>query len=327
MLVCPGCRRLVRSSRLTALVADAEAAVARSDLSTAMGLYRDALTLLPPDTAQYQRLAQRISALGEKVDAGAPTLSGRAKPTGSNGRTWGFASLGVLLLSLLSKGKLLLYGLANAQVLLTMLLAASVYWAVWKWYFAAGLVACIYVHEMGHVFMLRRYGMKASAPMFIPGLGALIRLTQSPVDVREDARIGLAGPEWGLAASLAFLLAGVITNHLNGPGDACLAIAKVNAWINLFNLTPFWTLDGGRAFRAIAKPARALLIALITALYFTTGLLEEGHREGLLLLIAIAAILRLFERNTPTTTLKTALLRYALLATSLTALTLLPVRT
>ena len=59
---------------------------------------------------------------------------------------------------------------------------------------ALGLVLSIYVHEMGHVIALRRYGFKADAPMFIPGLGAIIRLRQHVVDPRADAQIGLAGP-------------------------------------------------------------------------------------------------------------------------------------
>ncbi len=50
------------------------------------------------------------------------------------------------------------------------------YWTAWGWKFALGLVVSIYVHEMGHVAALRGYGTKANAPMFIPGLGALIRL-------------------------------------------------------------------------------------------------------------------------------------------------------
>ena len=60
--------------------------------------------------------------------------------------------------------------------------------------FGVGLIASIYVHEMGHVFALRLYGIRATAPMFVPGLGALVRLHQYPIDAREDARVGLAGP-------------------------------------------------------------------------------------------------------------------------------------
>src|SRR5207302_3963478 len=96
-------------------------------------------------------------------------------------------------LFLLTKGKLLLLGLTKATTFFSMLLSLGVYWAAWGWKFALGLVLSIYIHEMGHVFALRRLGFKASAPMFIPGLGALIRLRQHPANPREDAEIGLAG--------------------------------------------------------------------------------------------------------------------------------------
>src|SRR5437870_5020636 len=84
-----------------------------------------------------------------------------------------------------------------------MLLSAGLYWTIWGWKFAFGLVLSIYIHEMGHVQALQRYGIKATAPMFIPGFGAVIRLKQHPADAREDARVGLAGPLRGLRAALA----------------------------------------------------------------------------------------------------------------------------
>src|SRR4029079_13484890 len=88
---------------------------------------------------------------------------------------------------------------------LSMLLSLGVYWTAWGWKFALGIVLSIYVHEMGHVIVLGRYGFRATAPMFIPGLGALVRLRQHVVNPREDAEIGLAGPIYGLGAALVAL--------------------------------------------------------------------------------------------------------------------------
>ena len=81
----------------------------------------------------------------------------------------------------------------------------GVYWSIYGWPLALGLVLSIYVHEMGHVAMLRRLGIAASAPMFIPGVGALVMLKQHVTDPLIDAKIGLAGPVWGLGAALAAL--------------------------------------------------------------------------------------------------------------------------
>ena len=63
----------------------------------------------------------------------------------------------------------------------------------------------IYIHEMGHVILIRRYGFPATPPMFIPGLGALIRMRAVRVPPIPDSRIGLAGPIYGLGAALAAL--------------------------------------------------------------------------------------------------------------------------
>src|SRR3712207_9513771 len=67
-------------------------------------------------------------------------------------------------------------------------------------------------------------------------------------------------------------------------------IAKVGAWINLFNLTPFWQLDGARGFRGMSRTHRIVATAAIAAAFALTG-------EGLLLLVLLAAVARSEERR------------------------------
>ena len=81
----------------------------------------------------------------------------------------------------------------------------------------------------------------ASAPMFVPGLGAFVLLKQKWVNAGEDARIGLAGPFWGLAAAIASWILWLITKQPVWTG-----IGAGGAWINLLNLIPVSNLDGGR---------------------------------------------------------------------------------
>ena len=132
-----------------------------------------------------------------------------------------------------------------------MLLSMGVYWTAWGWRFALGLVLSIYIHEMGHVAALQRYGIKATAPMFIPGFGAMVRLNQYPANPAEDARVGLAGPLWGLGAAV-FAYAVFLATAI--PFWA--AIARTGALINLFNLLPIWQLDGGRGYLGpLVRPA------------------------------------------------------------------------
>ena len=112
---------------------------------------------------------------------------------------WKFKFLAFMVLS---KGKLLLLGLTKASTFLSMFATVGVYWTAFGFRFALGFVLSIYIHEMGHVAALARYGIAASAPLFIPGVGAFIRLKQEFTDPRQDARVALAGPIWGLGAAL-----------------------------------------------------------------------------------------------------------------------------
>jgi Zn-dependent protease len=158
-----------------------------------------------------------------------------------------------LLGLLLANAKLLALGLMKLPTLLSMLLYAR--WSGGNGVaFGIGLVASIYVHEVGHVAALRRYGIAASAPMFVPGLGAFVRLKQYPTHAYEEARTGLAGPLWGLWAAVAAFLLGKFAAL-----PIALSVASLGATINLFNLIPVWQLDGARGLKALARGERALL--------------------------------------------------------------------
>ena len=123
-----------------------------------------------------------------------------------------------------SKLKFLLLGLTKASTFVSMFAFFGVYWSVYGWPLALGLVVTIYIHEMGHVAMLRRLGIDSSAPLFIPGMGALVMLRQHITDPVVDAKIGLAGPVWGLGAALAALGAYFATD-----AGIWLAIAHLTA--------------------------------------------------------------------------------------------------
>jgi Zn-dependent protease len=159
----------------------------------------------------------------------------------------------------------------------SMLLSMGVYWTVFGWWFAAGLIASIYIHEMGHVAALHRLGIRASAPMFIPGIGAMVRLHEYPAGPREDSRVGLAGPLYGLGAVVVFYCAYLATDipHL-------AAIARVGAWLNLFNLLPVWQLDGSRGLRSLSSWQRWAVVGAMFAMWFATG-------ETLLLALGVVA--------------------------------------
>jgi Zn-dependent protease len=189
-----------------------------------------------------------------------------------------------------------------------MLASFGVYWTLWGWKFALGFVIAIYIHEMGHVAALIRYGIPASAPMFIPGLGAFVRIKQYPASPQEDAYVGLAGPIWGLGATL--IAFGIY--HVTGD-PLYAAITHISAIINVFNLMPIAGLDGDRGFRALTQGQRILATLVLGAMWYYTG-------EGLMILVLIVAAARaLFGKGAATLDHRT-LAKFILLTVSLSLL-------
>jgi Zn-dependent protease len=129
----------------------------------------------------------------------------------------------------------------------TALVSVAAYSLFWGWWFAVGFVVLLFVHEMGHVIQLRREGIKASTPMFIPFFGALITSRSLGGNALAEARVGLAGPVLGSIGAAACLVLAEATGS-----NFFRALAYVGFLINLFNLIPVLPLDGGRAMAAMA---------------------------------------------------------------------------
>jgi len=165
---------------------------------------------------------------------------------------------------------------------LTMLVSIAAYALLFPVWFAVGIVVLIWVHEMGHVLQLRREGIPASAPMFIPFLGAFVAMKQMPKDALAEARVGLAGPVLGTLGGLATLGLYAATRE-----PLFLGLAYFNFIINLFNLAPLLPLDGGRAVGAMSPVFQLLGLLVMVALFFVApimaiialiGLPELWHR-------------------------------------------------
>jgi Zn-dependent protease len=301
LLACPGCARLVFSDKLSRLAEEAEAAERAGDLTGALTAWRRAQELLPPGTRQGASIQSRMSAITAAIDGRGPRPPGvgdAAAPVGGalGGKVQRKAGvLGVvgvallkskaLLVALLANGKLLILGLLKLPTLLSALLYLRLGSSGGSAGYALGIVACIYVHEMGHVAALRRYGIEASAPMFIPGFGALVRLKQYPTDAHEDARTGLAGPLWGLVAAASSVLIG----RASGSAMA-LSIGSIAARINLLNLIAVWQLDGSRGLRALSRGERLVVAGVAAVAGFAL-------HQWLPILVAIPAAVRAFSSD------------------------------
>jgi Zn-dependent protease len=278
-LSCPVCGTLVHAERLKELAATAERQSAAGELAEASASWRLALERLPEGSQQHAIVSGRIAELAKRVEAKGPAAPDQ--------RPWyrrGAAAVVALALFALGKLKFLLLGLGKASTFFSMFAFFGVYWTAFGWPLALGLVVSIYIHEMGHVWELRRNGIPASAPLFIPGLGALVLLKKHVDDPRVDARIGLAGPVWGLAAGLMAYAIFVATGQ-----PIWGAIAHLTGFINLFNLIPVWQLDGSRGFHALSRWQRWGVVATIALAYYVTD-------DRMLLLVGAVAVWRALER-------------------------------
>jgi Zn-dependent protease len=184
-----------------------------------------------------------------------PVPDGPIHPGSGRGIDWRklFAPLGALALLAVKFGaklKALLLLLPKIKVFstsATMLVSIGAYSLIWGWKFALGFVLLLLVHEMGHVIQLRREGLEASAPMFIPFMGAVVWAKSLGDNAAAEARVGLAGPVLGTLGAAALIPVANATGN-----DLFQALAFTGFFLNLFNLLPVVPLDGGRAMAALS---------------------------------------------------------------------------
>jgi Zn-dependent protease len=149
----------------------------------------------------------------------------------------------------------------------TALVSVAAYSLFFGWTFAAGFVLLLFVHEMGHVVQLRREGVReASAPMFIPFLGAAIFSKSLGDNALAEARVGLAGPVLGTLGSAVCLAVAELTNS-----NLLRALAYIGFFLNLINLIPVVPFDGGRAMAAMAPAMWFVGLGALVILLFVTG--------------------------------------------------------
>jgi Zn-dependent protease len=185
-------------------------------------------------------------------------------PQGRRGLLGWLAALGVFILGYAKYAFLLIKGVPALLTLSSLFLSFGLY----AWFrgpvFAAALVVMILVHEMGHVVEIRRQGMTATAPIFIPFFGAAIFQRSHPTDALHQAQIGIAGPLAGTAgATIAYVLYGY--THWDGFALA----ATIGFFLNLFNLIPLGMLDGGWILAPVSKWFQVFgMVLLVVAAFF-----------------------------------------------------------
>jgi Zn-dependent protease len=268
-LACPSCGALVHGAELERLSAEARWQE-QYNPSLAINLWQRCLALLPPDSRQYAVIENEITRLGRLPVPRLPVNEPGTAPVVANDS--------------LAKG--------IAKTGISMIISIAIYAYLMGWPAAIGFVLLIFVHEMGHVVANLAYGLPASAPVFVPFLGAVINLRKNPPDARIEAIIGIAGPIAGTIGALA-----CFAWYLASGSLFALELAAFGFWINLFNLLPVPPLDGGRVAAAISP--WIWILGLVGMGLMVAADLKAGHQVGIFVLILIFALPRIVKTLKP----------------------------
>lgn len=278
-LDCAHCHALVHSEELDRLAIAAKELEARQQWRPAREKWILALALLPRDAEQAEWIRNHSGELlNEALNSETPAENQWAKKLGPVGP----------IAVLLAKSKVLLLAIFKLKFLFSFASFFLIYWALWGPRFGIGFAVLILIHEMGHYIDIKRRGLPAEMPVFLPGLGAYVKWKALGVSLETRAGVSLAGPLAGWLASLACLLIWWKT------GDPLWsALARAGAVLNVLNLIPVWILDGGQATAALGKTDRIWLLTAALALWLLLG-------EGVFFLVAGGFAYRLFTRDMPT---------------------------
>lgn len=287
-LACPKCDALVHGERLDQLARDARALEQRGSYAQAHELWEYSLTLLPVGSKQVTWVQDRLRALEVAQNPPPPPdPAAKKQPTATQAK-WikRLGPFGPLVL-LLAKVKSLLFVILKLKFLFSFLLFIGLYVSLFGWRFGLGISAAILIHEMGHYIDVKRRGLPAEMPVFLPGMGAYVRWTSMGVSQRQMSQVSLAGPLAGwIAAAVCFLI------YAQTHDPLWVALARTGAVLNVLNLIPVWVLDGGQASHALGVVERGALMALAVGLWFFSG-------ETIFLFVAGGFVWRLFTRDRP----------------------------
>jgi Zn-dependent protease len=242
---------------------------------------------LPGETQQALGIQQHIAQIDARLKAEEDTKARWTKRLGP------FAPIALFLI----KAKSAIFLLFKLKFLIGLFAFFGLYWALFGWQFALGFMACLMVHEMGHYIAVKRRGLQADLPMFLPGLGAYVRWYGQGVSRENLASIALAGPIYGLVAAMACWGIFVWTH-----AAIFLVLANVGAWINFLNLLPVLGLDGSHATYALSRMQRGLVMAtclLFFALTVTGGDLLGPTTQWIFAIVGVGMAWRMFTHDLP----------------------------
>ena len=260
-MACPACKSLVHAEEMERGAARARALESGGDFQGAHQQWQSILPLLPPESKQAEWIREHLRELElAAANAHRPQQPGR--------KSWWakrLAPLGTLAV-ILAKAKTFIFAIFKLKFLFSFAAFIGLYWAAWGPRFGIGFAVLILIHELGHFVEIKRRGLPAEMPVFLPGLGAYVRWQAMGVTQETRAAVSLAGPLAGFLSAAACAVIGLKT-----ADPIWLALARTGAWLNILNLIPFWVLDGAGAMIPLNFMEKSLVMLVASGLGYATG--------------------------------------------------------
>ena len=135
------------------------------------------------------------------------------------------------------------------------------------------LFLCVVLHEFGHAFAAKGYGINTPDITLLP-IGGVARLERMPEEPKQELVIAIAGPLVNVIIAACLYVVIGTRGHVNPEtavrgGDMLVGLFTINIWLVLFNLLPAFPMDGGRVLRAIL--ASRMTFARATQVAATVG--------------------------------------------------------
>jgi len=268
-VACGQCHSLIYAGELQHLSEQANLLEAKGELRQARDAWLKGLPLLPRSSRQAAWITEHVAELNRAADRAQLPETATAQPE----NPWATQAPRRSPLTL--------------SFLLSLLAFIGFYWFQFGVGFGVGFAVLVFVHEMGHFIDIKRRGLPADMPVFLPGLGAYVRWRALGVSLETRAAVSLAGPLAGLIGAAVCALLWWKT------GDPLWArLARASAWLNALNLIPVWVLDGSQAVLALGKSERVAILISSLALFAVL-------RERVFILVALGVAWRLFTKDTP----------------------------
>ncbi|MGE0752124.1 MAG: site-2 protease family protein [Variibacter sp.] len=119
------------------------------------------------------------------------------------------------------------------------------------------LFLCVLLHEFGHIFTARAFGVQTPDVTLLP-IGGVARLERIPESPREEFLIAIAGPLVNVVIAIVLMAFGGADMQARSLAVLDRAsvpmvdrLAAVNLFLAIFNMIPAFPMDGGRVLRAI----------------------------------------------------------------------------